>query len=125
MGTLFDEQVARAAGSSTSKALLPVIEKEILHHDILRLMADAGFLKSLIFFGGTSLRLCHGSNRLSEDLDFKEGTSFTKALLDQLREGAEATIKSLSGGSRHRRPNRSGTISQRNLHRQTDCLCLA
>nr|WP_274620714.1 nucleotidyl transferase AbiEii/AbiGii toxin family protein [Colwellia maritima] len=29
-----------------------------------------GFLQHLTFIGGTSLRLCYNSNRLSEDLDF-------------------------------------------------------
>ena len=89
MATLFDEQVARAVGASTTKTLLPVVEKEIIHHDILRLMADAGFLKSLTFFGGTSLRLCHGSNRLSEDLDFKEGASFEDSRMGRLPEVLE------------------------------------
>lgn len=92
MRTLFDEQVARAAGASIAKGLLPVVEKEILHHDILRLMADAGLLKSLTFFGGTSLRLCHGSNRLSEDLDFKGGAWFTKTLMCQLPEVLETGL---------------------------------
>ena len=85
MGTLFDDHVARAtAGIPTEQNLLPVVEKEILHHDILREMQEAGLLKSLTFFGGTSLRLCHSSNRLSEDLDFKGGREFTTPLMDRL-----------------------------------------
>jgi len=55
-------------------------------------MADAGCLKSLTFFGGTSLRLCHGSNRLSEDLDFKGGTAFTKAIMDQMPQVLETWL---------------------------------
>jgi predicted nucleotidyltransferase component of viral defense system len=85
VGTLFDDHVARAtAGIATERNLLPVVENEILHRDILREMQEAGLLKSLTFFGGTILRLCHASNRLSEDLDFKGGREFTAALMDRL-----------------------------------------
>jgi predicted nucleotidyltransferase component of viral defense system len=49
------------------------VEKELLHHDILREMSMAGLLKNLTFIGGTCLRACYGSSRLSEDLDFTGG----------------------------------------------------
>lgn len=48
--------------------LLPVVEKELLHYRILDAMMREGFFSSLVFQGGTSLRLCHGSPRYSEDL---------------------------------------------------------
>lgn len=51
-------------------AITPVIEKEILHHDILAVMVKQGAIQQLTFIGGTSLRLCYNSARLSEDLDF-------------------------------------------------------
>jgi predicted nucleotidyltransferase component of viral defense system len=74
-------------------ALRPVIEKEILHHDILREMNDAEFLKHLTFIGGTCLRSCYGSTRLSEDLDFSGGFGFTRqdmsGLGDILRDGLQ------------------------------------
>ncbi|CAM3836249.1 MULTISPECIES: nucleotidyl transferase AbiEii/AbiGii toxin family protein [Pseudoalteromonas] len=54
----------------------PVIEKEILHHDIMAAMVKQGVMPSLTFIGGTSLRLCHNSSRLSEDLDFNGGHNF-------------------------------------------------
>ena len=53
-----------------------VVEKEILHHEILFLMHKEGFLTKLTFMGGTALRLCYGSNRLSEDLDFASDQNF-------------------------------------------------
>jgi predicted nucleotidyltransferase component of viral defense system len=59
-------------------ALRPAVEKEILHHDLLREMNQAGFLKRLVFIGGTCLRNCYGSQRLSEDLDFTGGFDFTR-----------------------------------------------
>ncbi|WP_328983511.1 nucleotidyl transferase AbiEii/AbiGii toxin family protein [Thiorhodovibrio winogradskyi] len=61
-----------------------VVEKELLHHDILREMAEAGLLQALTFIGGTCLRACYGSNRLSEDLDFTGGTEFNRAALASL-----------------------------------------
>lgn len=64
--------------------LRPVVEKEILHQDILREMSHAGFLKNLTFIGGTCLRNCYGSPRLSEDLDFSGGIDFKKSDLSEL-----------------------------------------
>ncbi len=67
----FDDVVQEALRERADLAVLrPVVEKELLHHDILREMGDAGLLRDLVFMGGTCLRLCHGSPRLSEDLDF-------------------------------------------------------
>lgn len=56
--------------------IMPVIEKEILHHDIMHVLVEQGALQQLTFIGGTSLRLCYNSSRLSEDLDFNGGHSF-------------------------------------------------
>lgn len=57
-------------------AVAPVIEKEILHHDIMAVMVKQGAMQPLTFIGGTSLRLCYNSSRLSEDLDFNGGHDF-------------------------------------------------
>lgn len=59
--------------------ITPVIEKEILHHDILDAMVKHGAIQTLTFIGGTSLRLCYNSSRLSEDLDFNGGHNFKPA----------------------------------------------
>ena len=56
--------------------IIPVIEKEILHHDIMHVLVEQGVLQQLTFIGGTSLRLCYNSSRLSEDLDFNGGHDF-------------------------------------------------
>lgn len=56
------------AGGEGMGNLLPVVEKELLHYRILDAMMREGFFSSLVFQGGTSLRLCHGSPRYSEDL---------------------------------------------------------
>lgn len=75
--SLFDELVSQALTNQGELApLRPVVEKELLHHDILREMSTAGLLQKLVFIGGTCLRACYGSHRLSEDLDFTGGSDF-------------------------------------------------
>ncbi|MBU1620585.1 MAG: nucleotidyl transferase AbiEii/AbiGii toxin family protein [Gammaproteobacteria bacterium] len=64
--------------------IIPAIEKEILHHDIIDVMIKQGAMQSLTFIGGTSLRLCYNSSRLSEDLDFNGGFNFKPADFDGL-----------------------------------------
>lgn len=61
-----------------------MVVKELLHHDILREMSEAGLLQNLTFMGGTCLRACYGSNRLSEDLDFTGGVDFRREQLMDL-----------------------------------------
>ncbi|MEX1118574.1 MAG: nucleotidyl transferase AbiEii/AbiGii toxin family protein [Terrimicrobiaceae bacterium] len=83
--SLFDQLVAEALRSRAALASLqPVVEKELLHHDILREMSMAGLLNSLTFIGGTCLRACYGSARLSEHLDFTGGCDFKKSDLGAL-----------------------------------------
>ena len=82
---LFDQLVSQAMKNQGELApLRVVIEKELLHHDILREMSGAGLLDSLTFIGGTCLRSCYGSNHLSEDLDFTGGHDFKPAMLSDL-----------------------------------------
>lgn len=82
---LFDQLVDEALRSRIElTALRPVVEKELLHHDILREMGDAGLLAGLTFIGGTCLRACYGSERLSEDLDFTGGGDFKRRDLAEL-----------------------------------------
>ncbi|MFW8601602.1 nucleotidyl transferase AbiEii/AbiGii toxin family protein [Desulfobacterota bacterium M19] len=83
--SLFDHLVAEAVRNQGGLVPLQVVvEKELLHHDILREMSRAGLLKHLTFIGGTCLRSCYGSNRLSEDLDFTGGRDFTRETLAPL-----------------------------------------
>lgn len=72
--------------------LQPVVEKEILHHDILRIMNESGYLKNLTFIGGTCLRMCYGSERLSEDLDFTSSFDFSKADMTGLGTALEKSL---------------------------------
>ena len=72
--------------------LLPVLEKELLHYEILAALDEARLLDNLVFQGGTSLRLCYGSERFSEDLDFAGGTNFNSANMSSIKEVLEAAI---------------------------------
>ncbi|SPY76872.1 nucleotidyl transferase AbiEii/AbiGii toxin family protein [Providencia rustigianii] len=65
-------------------AITPVIEKEILHHDIMDVLIRQGAMQRLTFIGGTSLRMCYNSSRLSEDLDFNGGHDFKPTEFDGL-----------------------------------------
>lgn len=62
--------------NSEYAAVTPVIEKEILHHDVMDVLIKQGVMQRLTFIGGTSLRMCYRSSRLSEDLDFNGGHHF-------------------------------------------------
>lgn len=84
--------VVEAAMKSHSSTMRPVIEKEILHYAIFESMYKNNLLSALTFQGGTSLRLCRGSNRFSEDLDFAGGTQFSKEDRLQLRSALERDI---------------------------------
>ena len=79
---LFDQLVTEALKNQPNLSTLRVVvEKELLHHDILRVLSHNNLLKDLVFIGGTCLRCCYGGIRLSEDLDFTGGSSFTRESL--------------------------------------------
>ena len=81
----FDALVERAMLVGHRTHMRPVIEKELLHYDILFAMDQAGLLDRLTFQGGTALRLCYGSQRFSEDLDFVGGSDFAAAQLREIK----------------------------------------
>ncbi|WP_159567281.1 nucleotidyl transferase AbiEii/AbiGii toxin family protein [Budvicia diplopodorum] len=99
----FDTLVTEAIRQNGLAALRPVVEKELLHYDILFCLSEAGLLRTLTFQGGTSLRLCYNSNRFSEDLDFAGRIEFCAADLAEMKEcierylgdryGLEVTVK--------------------------------
>ena len=99
----FAKLVNHAMQSATVSHMRAVIEKELLHYDILFALEKGGLLDQLVFQGGTSLRLCYGGNRFSEVLDFAGGEKFTSADLADMkaciekyigkRYGLEVTVK--------------------------------
>ena len=93
--TVFDDfvnTVLRNNQQLTNQRL--TVEKEIFHQDILRLINSTELSTRLVFMGGTCLRLCYGSERLSEDLDFstpheiseQEALQLSKTIKDGLSE---------------------------------------
>ena len=43
---------------------------ELMQHYVLASLSRSGLFTAAMFHGGTCLRICHGMNRFSEDLDF-------------------------------------------------------
>lgn len=72
----FKQLVDAAVQRPGNEYMRSAVEKEILHVDILHALDGAGLLRDLVFQGGTSLHLCRGSARFSEDLDFAGGREF-------------------------------------------------
>lgn len=76
--------------------------KEIIQEIVLCGLARAGFFKKAAFYGGTALRIFHGLDRFSEDLDFSletadpqfELTKYFPILEQEIRSfGLNVTIK--------------------------------
>ncbi|WP_027234501.1 nucleotidyl transferase AbiEii/AbiGii toxin family protein [Leisingera caerulea] len=88
----FNEVVDHAMRDPELSGLRPVVEKELLHYDILFALDREGLLENLTFQGGTSLRLCHRAPRFSEDLDFVGGRNFAPSQLKEIRDCVEAHI---------------------------------
>ncbi len=88
----FRDYARQLALTNEHRFMEPVIEKELLHYEILRIMADNGLLDGLAFQGGTCLRLCYGASRYSEDLDFAGGPDFSIARLRNLKSCLEDTL---------------------------------
>ncbi|MEB0141084.1 MULTISPECIES: nucleotidyl transferase AbiEii/AbiGii toxin family protein [unclassified Undibacterium] len=88
----FHEMVDRAMSNPALSAMRPVVEKELLHYQIFQALDAEGLLRNLVFQGGTSLRLCRGSDRFSEDLDFVGGRDFSAASMQRIKECVEQRI---------------------------------
>lgn len=88
----FELLVQMAMGDPSRQAMRSVIEKELLHFDILFALEREGLLDQLTFQGGTCLRLCMGAPRFSEDLDFAGGRDFRTADALQIKECIEDYI---------------------------------
>jgi len=92
--SLFDQLVDEAIKNQQNLASMRMaVEKELLHHDILRVLSQAGLLVKLTFIGGTCLRACYGSNRLSEDLDFTGGADFSRDQLSAMAQVLKDSLK--------------------------------
>ncbi len=103
-------------------SLRPVIEKELLHYEILFALDNARLLERLTFQGGTALRLCYGASRFSEDLDFVGGREFSSSEFAAIAEvvesslgqryGLEVRVKSPVNDSSHVIDDKTVTVSR-------------
>jgi len=95
---LFDQLVTEALKNQPNLApLRVVVEKELLHHDILKILSQNNLLSSLTFIGGTCLRACYGGIRLSEDLDFTGGQNFSRESLATMGQTLIESLKEKYG----------------------------
>lgn len=83
-----------------------IVEKELLHYELLHVLQRGRWLDGLTFQGGTALRLCHGSSRLSEDLDFSGGPGFSAVRMDGLAEDLKTALLSRGLGVEVQPPKR-------------------
>lgn len=88
----FNMMIELAMTTPDRAHMRPVIEKELLHYDILFSLDKEGLLDQLTFQGGTSLRLCHGSPRFSENLAFAGGPDFAGSQLRAIKSCIEHYI---------------------------------
>lgn len=88
----FDNLVDMAMANPALAAMRPVVEKELLHYEIFHALDGHGLLKDLVFQGGTALRLCRGSDRFSEDLDFAGGVDFSAEKMESIQRCVEKRI---------------------------------
>lgn len=70
--------------------------KEAVHLHLLSALSESGVLQRVVFQGDTALRLCHGGERYSEDLNFvcgKAGAYIKDIAFDDLVDGALETTR--------------------------------
>ena len=96
---LLTEKVRRIASSSPALShLRPVIEKELIHYDIFYVLQSKALMPpEMTFVGGTCLRLCYGSNRYREDIDFYAGVNFQPEGLERIQSELGGYISSRYG----------------------------
>lgn len=90
--SIYHEYVSKVLSGQEYEGLDHIFQKEILHHDILSSMAEHDFFSTLTFIGGTALRLCYSSARLSEDLDFTGGNDFRDDRLSNFAQSVQNAI---------------------------------
>lgn len=88
----FDKLVDKAMANEALANMRPVVEKELLHYEIFQALDAERLLRDLVFQGGTSLRLCRGSDRFSEDLDFAGGVDFSSQSMERIKACVEKRI---------------------------------
>ena len=88
------ERVKRIIEAAPALAQLrPVIEKELIRYDIFYVLQRKALMSAgMAFVGGACLRLCYGSDRYSEDIDFHAWADFRPEDFDRIRSELERYI---------------------------------
>lgn len=76
----------KAAGLSDAEALRNVVKEDIQYY-ILDYIYHHPKYSTWTMYGGSALRICHGLNRMSVDLDFEIDHSCTEEFLNELEQG--------------------------------------
>jgi hypothetical protein len=86
-----EEMLTRYDISAPESALKAL--REVLQEIILFGLHEGGFFESVAFYGGTALRVLHGLNRFSEDLDFSLRPSVESIELDAFGDAVENCLR--------------------------------
>ncbi|MCX6180816.1 MAG: nucleotidyl transferase AbiEii/AbiGii toxin family protein [Bacteroidetes bacterium] len=104
------------------------IIREYLQHKILKIIFESAFSHKLCFLGGTCLRIVHGNQRFSEDLDFdnfklseKNFEAISKVIKAELeKEGYLVDFKNVYKGAFHCHIKFPGLLFQEGLSGHKD-----
>ena len=89
----FNRAAQRAAAEVGGDHLLPIVQKELLHYEILLALDRTNLLQELVFRGGAALRLCYGAPRLSGALAFAGGPEFDAGSLEDAKTVLERRVR--------------------------------
>ena len=78
---------------ATNAEILRNATKEELQYYALNFIYHHPKYSKWIMYGGSALRICHGLNRMSVDLDFEIDQKVTKLFLDNFKKEAENYFK--------------------------------
>ncbi len=67
--------------------------KEVLQYYVLNFIFHHSEYNNWVMYGGSALRICHGLDRMSVDLDFEVDHEVTNVFLDKLKEEVEKHFK--------------------------------
>ena len=81
---ILKQKLSEFTETSTAESLRNVTKEEIQYY-VLNFIYHHPKYSKWIMYGGSALRICHGLNRMSVDLDFEISQKVTKLLLDNLK----------------------------------------
>ncbi len=103
---MLDFEQIKSFFSSEESSLDRMMVKEYLQYKVLEILFESKYGEKLVFMGGTSVRIVHGNDRFSEDLDL-DGIDLSKDEFDRMvkhlvlslkREGFETEYRNVYKG---------------------------